>query len=408
LSQPKLRILSQLFYPELISTGQTLTELAEGLAERGVDIEVYCAPPSLTAQTVKSHIQHKGIHIYRVWATSFPKKNFFGKLSNHITFSISLFFTLLFKPKRPTLVVTNPPFLGVIAALINLIRRTPFLYLVFDVYPHTAIQLGVLKHHSLLSKLWRAMNRFVYRRASKIIVIGRCMEVIVKHDTPVSCQNKLITIPVWSDDTLIQKQRVSDKNIFKKQWDAENKFVVNYSGNMGRFHDIDTILKAAEDLKDHLDIVFVFSGDGYYRAHIQETIKHRALWNCRLYPYFPKDDYGAALSSADLGIVSLLESQLGLSVPSKSFGLMAASVPILGLLPDSSEIAQIIREENCGYLVHPENVDSMIETILYAKTHPEDRKKRGENGLNAIQKKYSLHHVVTSYYNEIILLQERY
>ena len=405
--QPKLRILSQLFYPELISTGKTLTELAEGLAERGEDIEVYCAPPSLYKQTVPSYIEHKGIRIHRVWATSFPKKLFFGKLINHLTFSVSLFFTLLFKPKRLTLVVTNPPFLGVISALIQCIRRSPYLYLVFDVYPHTAIQLGVLKPNGLVSRLWRFTNQFIYSRASRIIVIGRCMADIIKQDLPKSCQNKLISIPVWSNDALIQRQIVTNKNVFKKLWNAEEKFVVNYSGNMGRFHDIETILTTAQQLLDHPDIVFVFSGDGYYRSYIQSAIKTLHLSNCRLYDYFPKESYGAALSSADLGIVSLLESQVGLSVPSKSFGLMAAGIPILGVLPDQSEIALIIKEEQCGYLVKPKDIPGLKSAILYAKNHSDETKTLGENGLIAIKKKYSLHQAITSYYNEIITQQVR-
>lgn len=404
--QNSIRILSQLFYPELISTGQTVTELAEGLVQQGVDVDVYCAPPSLAKFHTTSHMTHAGITIHRVWATAFPKKQFFGKLINHFTFAISLFFTLLFKPKRPILVFTNPPFLGVIAALLKTIRGIPFIYVVFDVYPDTAIQLGVLSKQGVLSKLWRILNRYIYTKADRIILIGRCMYDILKADIPAQQHRVIRVIPVWGDDQSIHDQIFKNPTSLKSEWHAEGKFVIGYSGNMGRFHDIETILTAAKQLQSHSDILFLFSGDGHYRYLVENYIQKFPNSNCQLRSYFPRETFGRALASFDLGVVSLLESQVGLSVPSKTFGLMAAGVPILGLLPPASEIALIVKEENCGFCVQPRDQEALITTLLHAKNNPEILQRMGQNGKMAIQKKYSLHQAVSSYYNEIITLQE--
>ena len=74
---PKVRIISQLFYPELVSTGQTLTELGEALVKKGVEVNVICGPVSLTQdiKDVPKTLQHEGMTIRRVWGTSFPKLN---------------------------------------------------------------------------------------------------------------------------------------------------------------------------------------------------------------------------------------------------------------------------------------------------------------------------------------------
>ena len=179
----ELLVLCQLFYPELVSTGQTLTELCEELVGLGVDVEVVCGPMTVINRDKKAAkcIEHKGIRIRRVWGTRFPKLHLIGRVINQITFAISTFFYLLFHHhKKPILVLTNPPFLAVICGILKLLKISgPYIYLVFDVYPDTAVRLGVLKENGLLSRLWEQFNTFVFKHASAIVVIGRCMEEVI-------------------------------------------------------------------------------------------------------------------------------------------------------------------------------------------------------------------------------------
>ena len=115
-------VFSQLFYPELISTGLTLTELCESLSKKGVSIEVYCGPPTLVnhQEQVPKHLKHKNITIHRLWTTQFPKTHLLGKAINHISFIISAFFKLISLPtSSPILVLTNPPLLPLLFALLR-------------------------------------------------------------------------------------------------------------------------------------------------------------------------------------------------------------------------------------------------------------------------------------------------
>jgi colanic acid biosynthesis glycosyl transferase WcaI len=405
---PRLTIVSQLFYPELISTGQTLTELAESLSEMGVDVDVLCGPITLTTtqEETPSQLNHKGISIKRVWGTRFSKLSFVGKLLNHISFSISLFFYLLFRsPKVPLLVVTNPPFIGGIVSLIHVLRGTKFIYLVFDLYPQTAVSLGVLKQSHPITWLWAGLNTFIYSQASRIVAIGRCMENLLKQDISSKHHHKLTRIHVWGDDTLIRKQiDAPDTNPFIDKWGLSEKFVVSYSGNMGRFHDMMTLIKAAEQLHDMKNIIFLFVGDGYYKKELMDYAKKHKLTQCHFHNYVDRDQLGLSLSSAHLSIVSLLPQQVGLSVPSKTYGLLAAAVPVVALMPAHSEIGQLIEEANCGYRVDPGDVNALSHIISHSSTQLDVLKKLGKNGQKIVAEKFSLHKAAKSYYNEVIHL----
>jgi len=405
---PKLLILCQLFYPELVSTGQTLTELCEQLDDRGVEIEVVCAPPSVVnpQKKVRRYMEHHGIRIKRVWATTFPKLNFVGRVMNQISYALSVFVYLLFdRAKRPILVLTNPPFVAFFCGLLRKLKiGNPYIYLIFDIYPDTAINLGVIKENGLLSRLWEWANKISFTHASNIIVIGRCMKNIIeakinKYGIQIA-DNKIQTIHVWSDDKHIQTNK-TDKNPFIEKWGLEKKFVVLYSGNMGRFHDIETIMRTAKELSAFEDIVFLFVGEGHKKAWAIEYTQKYNLHNCQFHTYVNREDLGNLLSCGNIGLVSLMEGQEGLSVPSKTYALMAAGLPIIAVMPFSSEISQMITEENCGVVVRNGDIQGLKNIILSFYNNQDSVKSMASNAKKAIIEKYNLEAAANSYYRII-------
>ncbi len=405
---PKLLVLCQLFYPELVSTGQTLTELCEELVLLGVDVEVICAMPSIldTKSRIPKYIDYEGIRIRRVWGTRFPKLNLFGRVINQVTFVGSAFFYLLFaSSKRPVLVLTNPPFLAITCALLRILRiGGPYIYLIFDIYPDTAVRLGILKEKGLLSRIWERLNIFVFKYSSAIIVIGRCMKEVVTRkmdEAGLRMNGKLHKIHVWSDDNLIRSALGKDNPLVAK-WNLDGKFVVGYFGNMARFHDMETIIGAAKVLKDHPDICFLFIGEGHKKQLIKGYANKYKLQNCQFHSYVNRGELGHLMSSANIGIVSLLEGQEGLSVPSKAFGLMAAGVPIIAIMPTSSEIARIVQEEQCGVVVKPGQEKHLAECILELYNEPERLRIMGNNASKAIEAKYNLSAAAKQYYDLVV------
>jgi len=393
----------------LVSTGQTLTELCEVLTDLGAKIEVISGPPTILNKKTKVPrlLAYKGIQITRVWGTRFPKLSFIGKFINQISYALSVFFHLLFdSSKRPILVVTNPPFLGVICATLRAIGGKPYIYLIFDVYPDTAIKLGVLKEKGLIAKLWDQWNQFILKYASAVIVLGHCMkEVIINKGKKISyLTDKTHLIHVWSDDRKI-KPVEKKENPFVEKWNLDGKFVVSYSGNMGRFHDMETIIYAAQDLKKYKDILFLFIGEGYKKRWIKDFATNQKLTNCKFNTYVNRNDLGLSLACADVGLVSLSRGQEGLSVPSKTFGILAAGVPAIAIMSRTSEIALIIEENNCGIVVEPGDVQGLVNSILMLYNDNDFCKELGKNAVEAINSKYCLKNAALKYFPIIESLQ---
>ena len=401
-------MLCQLFYPELVSTGQTLTELAESLSILGTDVEVCCGPPTIIkgkANTPKDS-DHKGISIHRVWGTTFPKLSTVGKLVNQLTFAVSTFFYLLFrKIDRPVLVVTNPPFLGAICILLKKIKKVRFIYLIFDVYPDTAVNLGMLNKDGFVAKTWECLNRSILRSCDAFIVIGRCMADVIRNKMPdkekETIRLKENVIHVWADDRNIQPSKEDEQNPFLEKWNLEGKFVLGYSGNMGRFHDLETIAEAAKKMKEEDQFRFLFIGEGFKKKWLINYVKINGLSNCIIDTYVPREYLHFVLKTFDLGLVSLSQGQEGLSVPSKTFGLLSAGVPVVAIMNKSSEIALVIEEESCGIVVPPGDPAGLVENILALEQNRERLSEMKSNARKAVDSKYSLEKASQAYFELI-------
>jgi glycosyltransferase involved in cell wall biosynthesis len=150
-------------------------------------------------------------------------------------------------------------------------------------------------------------------------------------------------------------------------------------------------------LKDRDDIVFLFVGEGHKKQWMVDFAREKKLTNCQFHSYVPREELGQLLSLADVGLVSLVEGQEGLSVPSKTFGMMVAGVPILAVMSDRSEIARIIGEEECGTVIRPGESQSLADAIL-AFYHDETmRKSAGKHSAHAIKNKYNLREAAVEY-----------
>jgi len=388
----KALVLCQLFYPELVSTGQTVTELAEGLVAHGVDVEVIAGPPTLIDRS--SRIPRKmvkdGIRISRVWGTRFPKLNIFGKLINHLTYTVSIFVTLMTRRMdRPIIVFTNPPFVIGACAVASLFRPIRMIYVIFDVYPDTGVQAGVLSPNGVATRFWHRFNRFCFGRSEKIVVIGRCMERVIRDRLSQKDQSKLVRMHVWADEAGIQRTPTES---YRDRWGIDGQLVLGYSGNLGRFHDIDTIVSAMANLETE-SIECIFVGEGYAKAAAQARVRSETIRNIQFHPYVPREDLGAVLQSFDVGLVALKRGQEGLSVPSKTFGIMAAGKPIVAIMAEDSEIALIIKETGCGWIVDPGDVNGLCNVIREARSMTQiQRQEMGAKGRQALTDHYTVGH----------------
>lgn len=405
---PRVLVLCQLFYPELISTGQTVTELCEKLSELGVEIEVICAPPTLidTTSRVDAVLHYRGVLVRRLWATRFPKLWVPGRIVNQVTFALSMLLFLLFRRELPrALVFTNPPFLLPICALVSLLRKFDYTCVVFDVYPETLVSLGILSARNPLVWLMDRINRFALYRARKIVVIGRCMRRVIEAKLPARCSDRIESIHVWADDAGIKPIERADNSLIK-EWNLQDKFVVLYAGNMGRFHDMETIMEAirllAQDVETSSKIAFVLAGEGHKKAWSEDFALLHGLPNVCFKSHLPREQLPFLLGIGDLALVCLSPGQEGLSVPSKTFAALSAGTPVVAVMAAESEIARMLEEQGCGLRIANGDSAALALTIKELCFNPVRLKAMRIRARKAIDERYSLE-LAARRYKEILV-----
>jgi glycosyltransferase involved in cell wall biosynthesis len=405
-SKPVLVIVCQVFYPELISTGQTLTELAEELATRGLKIVVVAAQPTLLpgSRKVPRILEHQGMVIRRTWSTRLPKTQFLGKLANVTTFFLSACGMVFFTYRHSQLLLlTNPPYLPFFGWLCHVIRRQPFGVLLFDIMPEQAELIRFIKPNGLLAKAWRRFNAMWYGRAAYAVVLSQDMlEGALKNaslmGTPreAAARAKTRVIHVWSDDRIIAP-RPKTASAEAVRLRVLDRCVVQYSGNHGRFHDIETLLSVAKGFGPGDGFVFQFIGEGQKKELVNQWFASDVGPHIYSSTYVLKDLLADSLAMADIGVVAQLPGQERVCYPSKLLGIMAAGRPTLAICPPQCEMGRMIVEQQIGFVVANGDVAEARKILLKAKSDPEMLRRMGENASRCLRENFTLAKAAKAY-----------
>jgi glycosyltransferase involved in cell wall biosynthesis len=201
-------------------------------------------------------------------------------------------------------------------------------------------------------------------------------------------RDRVKVIHNWVDDESIVPTP-SDRNRLREHWGLAGKFVVSYSGNMGRVHEFETILQAAARLESEDDIVFLFIGGGNQRAHLEREAARRVLARVLFKPYQDRALLPESLGVADVHLVSLRPDLEGFVFPSKLYGIAAAGRPLIFIGDPAGDIGGIVRSGRCGAVVRPQE---SLELATWVQKLRDDRSLRCEWGHNArllIDEKFS-------------------
>jgi glycosyltransferase involved in cell wall biosynthesis len=261
--------------------------------------------------------------------------------------------------------VSNPPFLGLVGYIFKRLRRQHYVVLVYDIHPDALVRFGVLKESGWTARLWRKLNRLVWQNADVVFTIGDRMgkELERKFDASKTRAGKVVVVPNWASTDWI-RPLAKNRNEFAQKYGQVGKLTVMYSGNLGQTHDIETILAAAKELREHESIRFMIIGDGAKKHIVEEAKRRDELDNLTVLPFQPEHVLPYSLPTADVAVVTLAKGVEGLSVPSKTFYYMAAGSALSGLCDGRSEVAQVISRHDCGFWVRPGDTDAMVSRIL--------------------------------------------
>lgn len=402
LRNARVSFLSQYFWPEETATAELLSGVAFELTTRGMQVSAVAGQPTYHgAGRLPRYLEKDNLKIRRVPSTQCDKNRTIGRILNTLTFAASASVAAtLSRDRRILIAVTNPPLLPWVARLTKGLRGTPYILVIHDVYPQIAVALGRVRAGSIIDRSWRFLNRCSYRGASRIVVLGECMAEVVRSELPPEERSKVVVITNWADGDSI-KPMPREGHPLLKELGLEKKFVVQYSGNIGLFHEIETIVDAAEKIQDQ-SIHFLFIGDGGKTPWLKRAVKDRQIKNLTLLPFQSKERLPLSLTACDVGLATLKEGSTGFCVPSKLYGILAAGKPVIAVMHERCETAQSVMRHKCGAVVSPGDSERLIAEINRMKSDPEGLRSLDQAARKAYEENHTLQ-LIAGQYTDLVV-----
>ena len=400
--------LSYFFTPDSLSTAVLMAELAEALQAKGHQLTVITTTPHYNleeAALAKQLLHHKwgqqvqeseraGVRVLHIKVA--PKGSrlwlrVFDYLRYHALGTL-VGITLV---KRPDIMfVPSPPLtMGLHAWLLKLWHRIPFVYNVQEIYPDVAVKLGMLTNRPLIRLLER-LEMFIYKRTEQISVISDWFKlVLIDKGVPA---DRLTVIPNFVDIDFVSPQ--AKTNPFSITNKLTETFNVLYAGNLGLTQDWESLLTAAENLRDLERLQIVLVGGGGRRDWLAEQIEVRGLSNLLLLPYQPRESIPYNYATADLCIIPMKRGMTIDTFPSKIYTIMAAGRAVVVSADPNSELKHVVEQADCGWVATPEDGEDFTAKIRQAYLNQAETVAKGGNGRTYVVEHHSRPAVVEKYH----------
>ncbi len=399
----RICLISEYFYPDSGGgTGTVLSNLTRHLKDSYGDVEIdvitsrhlYRAAPGAET-SLSSQDNWNGINIERLSTPRPHASNIKKRLLANLRFSWAALRAVIGRKRYDlVLVSTAPPTAPIAAKALLGMTKTPYAYIVYDLFPDVAVALGVLDGQSRPAQVLYKAQRSWLHGAEKTIVLGRCMadHLVKTYQLP---RQKIEVIAVGADAE--QVEPLPQQTAFRANNDL-NDFVVLWAGNFGHHQNFDAILDAAVALNQSgRKVTFAFVGDGAKREYIASRIRNEGITNARMFPFVPVAQFSDMLASADVSLVALEPGAEGLGVPSKFYNILASGRPTVALVAPGSEVAHVLEENNCGVRVDQDGA-ALARAIGELADDPARVERMGINARRACEEKYSMTQVAHQFY----------
>jgi glycosyltransferase involved in cell wall biosynthesis len=293
--------------------------------------------------------------------TKYNRGGTLQKASSWLTGTLQIFYLLKFRYREfEKFYFTIPP----TAYLLALHFRSDFSIAIYDLYPEALKAYG-FNEKGMVYQWWSRKNRRIFPKARRVYTLSENMKSLVLE---YSNQTNVRVISNWSAFSGFMPIKKGDNNIIKREG-LDGKFIIQYSGNIGVTHNVETLVEVAELLKFYSDIEFLIIGRGERSNAIRNLILEKGLKNCRMLPFRKDEELYESLCTADLAVIILDDKAPDISVPSKAYNIMAAGIPVLAIASLGSEISDIIQKHKIGKTFVKENVNGMCEFVLELKNN---------------------------------------
>lgn len=359
MSPPRVIFVNRFYWPDQPATAQLLKDLAEGLARSGLPVTV------LSSQSERSSAwaeQHHGVQIQRIRTSGWGRHNLVGRALDFSAFLIGARKQLRaqLNPQDIVVTMTDPPLLG--PAVANIIRQrgARWVHWIQDIFPEIAT---AVSGRSALDALvpWRDRS---WCAADHCVVPGLDMSAFVQeHGVPSS---RVTVSANWAPAGL----QPTDSLAWRQRHGLAGRFIVMYSGNLGRVHDFSAIVPLARAMEGDVEVVFVFIGEGAQKSALQQAVTAAGLKQVLFLPAQAREALPEVLSAGDVHLVTLKAGCERLVFPSKLYGIAAVGRPALVIGPSGSEPSRTVAAQGFGTGCGPEEIAPMAAFIRRLQQDP--------------------------------------
>jgi putative colanic acid biosynthesis glycosyltransferase WcaI len=394
----RISVLTQVYWPDDVSTAQHLVDLCEELVGHDAEVEVIASYRKYEDRSVKFPLREirNGVKIRRLRDTGFGKKTMPGRILDFASYNFLLFFKILFG-KKPDIYLgmTSPPLVSFVGAFVARIRGARFCYWTMDLQPELSIRSGLVKESSLSAKTLVALGDYIFRRADNIVVLDKYMKehAIDRGASP----SAISVVPVWPVMNKIYVGK-REENPFRLAHGFGDKLVVMYSGNHSYVHPLDTILDVALKTRDNDQILYVFIGGGVRAKDVTQFRDKHDLENIVKLPYQPRESIHLSLGASDVQLVVMGDDLTGYTHPNKIYGAMFIGKPVVYIGPTPSHVSDILENLNDNVIVNHGDIDLLVENLEnLQKLSTEERECIGNSN-----REYALSHFAPDVLKELM------
>ena len=379
----RILFLTHYFPPEVNAPASRTFENAKRWVQAGHEVTIITCAPNHPNGIVYPGFRNRlwqwedkdGIRVLRVMTYLGPNKGSVRRIMNYVSYLLS---ATLFSPlagRADVVVSTSPQFFsGLAGAFVSRLKGAPWVLEIRDLWPESIAAVEAISSPRIIGMLEK-IERWMYLHADRIVSVT---DSFVRHFVAKGAAPERVAVIKNGADlsTLIPAEK---ENSFRREHSLSGTFIASYVGTHGMAHALDTLLEAAQLLRDNKDIIFLLIGDGAERERLLQKKEAMGLTNLLMLPQLPKDSMPAVLAASDACLVHLRRTDLFKSViPSKIFEAMAMERPII--LGVEGESKGIIEAGNCGLCIDPENAREMADAVLRLKTDSQLAETLGKNG----------------------------
>lgn len=396
--QYDLVLVTLTFWPDIDATSKLMIDLAEDLGKSGLRILVVAQNRSYHDPRVTYPIyeNHELFDIERVRVPLLNKNRTIDKLLLYSIFGRKV--SKVLKTTNTSLVLgVFPPFLSTYKALRSAeVRGCPFVLILHDLHPDTAIRRGQLSEKSLFAKILKRQTSYLLSKSEAIVSLGRDVADYIKEEYEVA-KERIKIIPNWGR-SLEGESSLTETS----ETDDEHHFTVLYAGNFGEASDFMTLVEAAQRIQDiEKEINFSLVGNGRKKQMVITKAQEKSINNITFLDFLPERDYICELLKSSAFVLTLRPESKGMSVPSKLYYYLAAGKPILAIVPRESEVDLAIREDGFGISCANGDVQCVVNGLLRLKRDREYYDTLSKRARTVFQTKYR-REVVTQKYFQLV------